>query len=239
MRAFILAGGLGTRLRPVVSGVPKPLAPLDGKAFLEYQLQWLKKNGLREVVFCTGYLGEMIKNFFGNGTARGLRLYYSQEDCPLGTGGALKNAAAYIDGAFLAINGDTLINFELSSLISFHRQKGGLAALVLAPAIYPGGYGLIGTDGEARVVAWRGRTADGEGVRTPVNAGVYILEPEVLDYIPAARKVSLEEEVFPRLAKKRALFALTVDSGFLDIGTPQTYRLAQQLTKNFAQEGHI
>lgn len=237
MRAFILAGGLGTRLRPVVSSVPKPLAPLGGKAFLEYQLHWLKNNGLREIVFCTGYLGEMIETHFGNGAAHGLRLYYSREESPLGTGGALKNAAPYVDGTFLAVNGDTLINLELSALISFHRQKGGLATLVLAPAVYPGAYGRIITDREARVVALQGKTGTGDA-REPVNAGVYLLEPGILNYIPAARKVSLEEEVFPHLAEKRALFVLVVNTGFLDIGTPETYRLAQQAIKKDQEEGY-
>lgn len=227
MRAFILAGGLGTRLRPVVDGIPKSMALLQGKPFLEYQLSWLKKNGFREIILCTGYLSKMIEAYFGCGEILGLRLYYAKEETPLGTAGALKNAASFVDGAFLVVNGDTLIDLELSTLISFHQQKTGTVTLVLARTGQPGSYGQVAIDQEARIVAFLEKPRTNFTSKF-VNAGIYLMEPAILQYIPDHRKVSLELETFPLLVRKRELFTFPVDTTFVDIGTPENYYRLQE-----------
>lgn len=234
MRAFILAGGLGSRLRPLVNHVPKVMAPLRGRPFLEYQLLWLKKNGIREVVLCTGYLGEVIEACFGRGESFGLKLYYSKEKIPLGTAGALKNAAAYVDGTFLVLNGDTLIAIELSSFLSFHRQKTGLATLALTLTEQPGSCGQVVVDQEARIVAFLEKSHTSLSGQL-VNAGLYLMEPKILVHIPAQQCSSLELEIFPRLARRLELFAFSVDTSFIDIGTPENYLRAQNEIGRFCE----
>ncbi len=223
--AVILAGGLGTRLRPVVSDRPKALALVRGRPFLLYLLDWLASWGLERVVLCTGYLGGMVRQ--GLGKRHGpLRLAYSQEAEPLGTGGALRLALPLLDSeTILVANGDSYCPADLAALWKAHQRIGAQATLALTVAADSGRFGRVEVDAAGVVRAFTEKTPGGEpGL---VNAGVYMLQRSLLAGLPGGRALSLEREVFPQLIG-RGLYGWPCGQGFLDIGTPESFALAQE-----------
>jgi NDP-sugar pyrophosphorylase family protein len=231
MQALILAGGLGTRLRPLVSDRPKPLAEVQGKPFLAYQLEQLRAGGLRELVFCVGYLADQIQAYFGDGGAWGVHIAYAVETTPLGTAGAIKNAQRFVNGPFLALNGDSYLELNFQAMVEHHRRQraadprllGTLAAVSVDDA---SAYGTLVLDEAGRIVRFREKDAAGQGW---INGGVYVLEPELLDLIPPKQAVSIEKETFPQaLEQGYRLLAYPVRGFFVDIGTPEGYRRFQQ-----------
>ncbi len=226
MTAVILAGGLGTRLRSVVSDRPKPMAEAGGRPFLEYLIDRLRQQGFRDVVLCVGHLHGQILSHFGDGQRWGVSIRYAVEERPLGTAGAIRNARAYADGPFLVLNGDSYLEVDLRSLIHCHRQQcladslavGTLAAVALQDAA---AYGTLELGEDHCVRSFMEKAVAAAGW---VNGGVYVLEPEVPDWIPTGRPVSIEQETFPLLlASGRHLYACPVEGFFVDIGTPEGY----------------
>jgi NDP-sugar pyrophosphorylase family protein len=218
MRALILAGGLGTRLRRAIGATPKAMAPVAGRPFLEFLLDRSAQAGFRRVVLLTGYGAETIEGYFGTGQERGLEIAYSREPEPLGTGGALRLAASrFPDERFLVMNGDSFFDIALPSLVEAHLLSGALATLALAHAPEPGRFGGVEAETDGRVSRFveKGEPVPG-GL---VNAGIYVIERSVLDAIAPGRAVSLEREVFPALVGQ-GLYAVPFAGSLVDIGVP-------------------
>jgi NDP-sugar pyrophosphorylase family protein len=227
MQALILAGGLGTRLRPVLSDKPKPMATVGGKPFIEYQIAWLKKHEVRDLVLCVGYRHEQIRDYFAGGERWGITIRYSVEEELLGTAGALKLAQKYVTGPFVVLNGDSFFDIDLSKLVQFHQQmkaeRGGVGTLALADMEDARDYGAVTLSAKNEILRFEEKSAIA-GVTKTINAGIYILEPEILDLIPAAQKVSLERETFPSVLQQgHKLFGYRSSGYFIDIGTPRAY----------------
>ncbi len=227
VQAVVLVGGEGTRLRPITSRVPKPVVPLVGRPFVGYILENLARHGVERAVFSAGYLAHALEDAIGDGSRYGLAVRYVVEDQPLGTAGAIKNVQAELDaGPLLAFNGDVLTDVDLTAMGAFHRARGGLATILLARVDDPRRYGLVEIADDGRVAEFVEKPGAEYAVPAHgalINAGVYLLEPEVLDMIPAGRQLSIERGVFPQLAAVGRLYAFVGDTYWRDIGTPDSY----------------
>ena len=221
--AVILAGGLGTRLRPVVADRPKALAMINGRPFLGYLLMQLARAGVREAVICTGYLAEQVRTCFGDSYA-GIRLRYSVETEPLGTGGALRLALPLLAAdSILVVNGDSYFSADLADFHGRHRAAGSLASLLLARVADISRFGAVDLVEGGQIARFEEKgSAAGPGL---INAGVYLLSGEVVRGIPDSGPVSLEREVFPALVG-HGLYGFAQDGKFIDIGTPEDYLAA-------------
>jgi mannose-1-phosphate guanylyltransferase len=223
--AFLLVGGLGTRLRQVIHTIPKPLATIGRSSFLELLLRQLRHQGIHRVVMCTGHLGEQITKEFGAGAAWDLAIEYSQEPHPQGTAGAVKFAEALTYGAsvFLVMNGDSFVDMNFRHFFQFHQEHGGMATLAVRRVVDASRYGLVHVGANGKVAEF----AEKSSSRIPglVNAGVYIFNREVLRHIPEGR-CSLELDVFPNLLAQ-GVYAMEQHGTFIDIGTPEDYLRAQ------------
>ena len=232
IRAFLLVGGLGTRLRSVVQDRPKAMALINGRPFLEYQIDLLRACRIREFVLCVGHMRESITEHFGDGAKWGVHIEYSVERQPLGTGGALKNAQRYVNGPLILMNGDTYLDVDYGRLVEYH--------LGYSDDLVAGTLGVVKVEDCSRfgTVEWEPETAQvkafrekkvGRHSRGWINAGAYVLEPSVLEHIPAGRPTSLEHQVFPTLQRYGALRACPLRGTFVDIGTPEGYRTLDAL----------
>ena len=221
--ALVLVGGLGTRLRPVLSDRPKPLAPVGDRPFVCRILDQLAAAGLREAVLCTGHLGGRVREVLGDRHGP-LDLRYSQEDTPLGTGGALRRAEPLAQGdTVLALNGDSYFGLPLAAYLDWHTGLGLEASLAIRQVEDGSRYGRVEIDGEGRVTSFREKAA-GPGPGW-INAGIYLFAREALRALPADRPVSLEREVLP--AWLHHLRAYRAEGPFLDIGTPESLATAE------------
>ena len=222
-QAVILVGGEGTRLRPVTSRVPKPVAPVVERPFVAYILDNLARHGVERAVFSTGYLAEAIEAVIGDGAGYGLEVVYAVEHEPLGTAGAIANCEAVLDdGSFYVFNGDVLSDVDLSALAATHAAKGGMGTIFLTPVEDPRRYGLVELREDGSVASFLEKPGEWQGTAL-INAGVYVLEPEVMEMIPRGRLFSIERGVFPKLAAAGSLYGY-VDHGYWrDIGTPDSY----------------
>jgi len=221
MKAIILAGGQGKRLRSVINDIPKPMAPIKDKPFLEYLILQLKKQNIKDIIISTGYRGHIIKSYFQDGGNWGINIEYSEEDKPLGTGGALRKAGELIsDEQFIVMNGDSYFDIEFNQLISFHEGKQAVTTIGLAYVETIERYGQveIGNDGEITKFIEKGNSVSSGYI----NGGIYILTSELINKIPLG-KVSLETEVFPNLINE-GLFGVKFKSFFVDIGNPEEYQ---------------
>ena len=242
LEAMILCGGLGTRLRPVVPDVPKCLAPVGGWPFLEYLLCQLRSFGVRKVILCVGYRSEQMAEYFETGERWDVTLMYSVERQLLGTAGALKSAESLISHSpFLALNGDSILEADIPTMIDFHHGRNALATIALARAPVNGRYGSVQTDPQGYVTEFfeKKNPANGSPAGEPghrrINGGLYVFDREIFSLIPhAPPPVSLEEEVFPHLSGRR-ICGFPVDGYFVDIGVPEDYATAQQeIPRRFA-----
>lgn len=217
--AIVLAGGLGIRLRSVVADRPKTLAPAAGKPFLSYVLRYLAHQNIQNVVLSVSYLAGQVRDFAGDGQKWGLKITYSEEQSPLGTGGALRQASQGFSGPFFALNGDTLFLANLEELWRVHRSSGALATLALLRREDGSRRGCVRLEND-RIVAFTEKPA---GVSTTlINAGLYILTPPALASIQPGQKASIEQEIFPRLAANGQLAGQIQEGYFIDIGTPES-----------------
>jgi mannose-1-phosphate guanylyltransferase len=222
VQALILAGGQGTRLRPLTSTLPKPVVPLVGRPFISYMIEWLRGHGVDDVILACGFMAEGVRSVLGDGSSLGVSLRYIEEPEPLGTGGALKYAEELLAERFFMLNGDVLTDIDLSAQLRQHEQTGARATLALIAVEDPSAYGLVRRDGLA-VREFVEKPRPDEIDTNLVNAGAYIIEREVLDEMaPAGTKVSIERDVFPALVG-RGLFGHEVSGYWLDIGTPERY----------------
>ncbi|TET11945.1 nucleoside-diphosphate-sugar pyrophosphorylase [Candidatus Aerophobetes bacterium] len=226
MQSLILTGGLGTRLRKTIGNRPKPMVLIRGRPFLEYLLWQLKKYRLEEVVLCTGYLGTQIKEYFGDGQKWGVSIRYSQERIPLGTGGAIKLAENLVRGdTLLVMNGDSFLNIALDELIEYHYHKKALATLALVEVKNAGAYGVVEIDKKGRILNFLEKSG-GSSSRL-INGGVYVFDRKLMDLIPPGKRVSIEEEIFPRLVGND-FFGMPKKVYFIDIGIPENLKRAQR-----------
>jgi mannose-1-phosphate guanylyltransferase len=235
--AVILVGGQGTRLRPLTETVRKDMLPLVDRPLLAYTFEHLRRYGVRRAIVSCGYMPTQIEQHFG-GAYGDLELEYRVEEEPLGTGGGIGFAARELEGTFFALNGDSLREADLAALVEFHRSRGGKATIMLTPVADPSRYGLVRLAPDGRVRQFLEKPRPEEIDTDLINAGLYVLEPEVLDLIPEGRAVSIEREVFPRLCEEGSVFGLAQPGYWLDVGTPATYLQAHRdvLERTFLTE---
>lgn len=229
MKAVVLVGGEGTRLRPLTLATPKPLLPIANQPFLERQLGWLAAHGVTEVVLSLGYLPDAFVAHFPDATYAGVRIRYAVEPEPRGTAGAIRFAAdvAGIDERFVVCNGDVLTALDLGALVAFHDARGAAATIHLVQVADPSAFGVVPTFDDGEVKAFVEKPPPGQAPTDWINAGTYVLEPSVLERIPAGINVSIERETFPRMLDQRGrLFAWAGDGYWIDIGTPEKYLAA-------------
>ena len=226
LSAAILAGGLGTRLRPVVADRPKVLAKISGRPFLSYLLNQIEPTGIRYAVLCTGYMGEQVQEVFGKSFGH-LKLRYSRESSPLGTAGALRLALPLLASeTVLILNGDSFCQFELDSFWAWHRDRDAEATLLLTHVSNTARYGRVHVDNNGRILSFEEKNGnDGPGW---ISAGVYLIERQLLDGIPVNREVSVEREMFPAWCKAGIVYGCRSGGGFLDIGTPESLAQAER-----------
>jgi mannose-1-phosphate guanylyltransferase len=223
VQALILAGGEGTRLRPLTSTIPKPVVPLGDRPFIAYMIEWLRRHGVDDVILACGFMADGVRAVLGEGSELGVRLRYVEEPEPLGTGGALKYAEELLHGRFLMLNGDVLTDIDLTAQLEQHERTKARATLALVAVEDPSGYGLVRLAADRAVTEFVEKPDESEIDTNLINAGAYVLERDVLDEMPAAgTNVSIERDVFPRLVG-RGLFGHPADGYWLDIGTPERY----------------
>jgi mannose-1-phosphate guanylyltransferase len=225
--AVILVGGQGTRLRPLTETTRKDMLPLVDRPLLAYTFEHLRRHGVRRAVVSCGYMPTQIEEHFGDAYGE-LALEYRVEEEPLGTGGGIGYAARGLDSTFFALNGDSLREADLGQLVDFHRESGGKATIMLTPVADPSRYGLVRLAPDGRVRQFLEKPRPEEIDTDLINAGLYVLEPEVLDLIPEGRAVSIEREVFPRLCEEGSVFGLAQPGYWLDVGTPESYLQAHR-----------
>lgn len=224
MQALILAGGKGTRLRPLTIHTPKPVVPIVNRPFLNYQIDLLKRAGVKDITLSLSYQPGKIEELFADGQDYGVRIHYAVEATPLGTGGAYKNAQAYLKETAIVFNGDVLTDMDLARIVAFHKEKKAAATLVLVPVSDVSAYGVVETDEDGRVRRFLEKPKPGETHCNTINAGCYILEPSILDYVPEGETYSFEYQVFPQiLAAGERIYSYVWNDYWLDIGTPERY----------------
>lgn len=224
MKALFLAGGKGTRLRPLTDHLPKPMVPVMGRPLLERSLEELRECGVSEVVFSTCYRADDIQKYFSANQDGRVTIRYVSEDIPLGTGGAIKNCANYFDGTFLIFNSDIVSNLDLKDLIRFHKAKQADVTIAATRVSNPSSYGVIEYDEFGFATSFTEKPKPGEEKSDFINAGIYVFEPRVLDLIPSNRVVSVEKEIFPALLQNGYKIAVYRGGTYwIDIGTPEKY----------------
>jgi NDP-sugar pyrophosphorylase family protein len=224
MQALILAGGKGTRLRPLTMHTPKPIVPIANQPFLLYQLELLKRADVRDVILSLSYQPQKIEDKLGDGTDFNVRISYAVEASPLGTAGAYRNAASMISETTVVFNGDVLTDIDMNEVIRTHRERQAAATIVLAPVPNPTAYGLVETDADGRVRRFLEKPKPEEVTCDTINAGIYILEPRVLDYVPEGEPFMFEYGVFPQLLEREEPFFAYIWRGYWrDIGTASSY----------------
>lgn len=227
MPAVIMAGGKGTRLRPLTCNTPKALIPILGRPVMAYSLDLLARYGFRDVAVTLQHLSDQIRECFGQGDAWGVKLHYFEETVPLGTAGGVKNAASVLKETFVVISGDALTDFDLEAALHFHRQRGALATIILTRVDNPLEYGVVLTKPDGRIERFLEKPNWGEVFSDTVNTGIYLLEPEVLELIPDNHVFDFSRDLFPRiLAAKLPFFGFIADGYWSDIGDLLQYRQA-------------
>ena len=227
MHAVLLVGGEGTRLRPLTDNTPKPMLTLVDRPFINHQLDHLKRHGVTDVILSCGYLPDVVERFFGDGSAFGMRITYVVDPFPLGTAGAVKNAESHLDGEpFFVFNGDILTDLDLTALRHAHGASGAQGTIALTPVSDPSAFGLVRLNPDHSVEAFLEKPSPDvlrPGEPFNINAGTYLLDPEVLAAIPAEEKTSIERDTFPVVAERGALYGFPSDAYWRDIGTHRSY----------------
>ncbi len=227
MKGVILAGGKGTRLRPLTCNLPKPMLPLLNKPVMEYSLELLKQHGIEEIAVTVQYMGNAIQNYFGDGSKWGVKLHYFEDSPPLGTAGSVKQAEAFLDEPFVVISGDALTDFQLSRGMDFHRTEERLVTIFLKEVSHPLDFGLAVTEEDGRIVKYIEKPGWNEVVSNTVNTGIYIMNPEIFSYMERHMFYDFSHDIFPRLLEeKKNIYGYLSDGYWLDIGTFPQYRQA-------------
>ena len=221
MKAIVLAGGEGTRLKPLTYKRPKPLMPVAGRPCIEYVIRSLVSSGFQEIITTTAYLSDTLIKTIGDGLDYHASILYSFESTPAGTAGAVRRVADFIDDTFVVASGDILADVDLRSLYDFHKRKGGVVTIALTEVEDPTQYGIVGLDAKGRVQKFKEKPTKEEAFSRLVNAGIYICEPEILDFIPADEKFDFSKDLFPKLLSKGlALYGQRLEGVWVDIGRP-------------------
>lgn len=226
MKAILLAGGKGTRLRPLTVHTPKPIVPIFNRAFLHYQIDLLKQlPEIDEVILSLNYQPRRIEEIFGDGAGLGIKIRYVVEPMPLGTAGAVRYAGDSLTESVLVFNGDVLTEVDLPAVLRLHRERKARATIVLTPVEHPAAYGLVETDANGNVKRFLEKPKPEAITCNTINAGIYVLEPETFDRIPQGTTWSIERSYFPSLIERKETFVAHVCPGYwIDIGTPAKYR---------------
>ena len=225
MKAILLAGGKGTRLRPLTVHTPKPIVPIFNRPFLYYQIDLLRQVAeIDEVILSLNYQPRRIEEIFGEGEGLGVKLRYVVEPMPLGTGGAIRYAGDSLTESVVVFNGDVLTQVDLGAVLRLHRERKAKATIVLTPVENPRAYGLVETDPVANVKRFLEKPGEDEITCNTINAGIYVLEPETFDRIPKDTAWSIERSYFPSLIERGETFVAYIYDGYwIDIGTPAKY----------------
>lgn len=225
MKAILLAGGKGTRLRPLTLHTPKPVVPIFDRAFLHYQIDLLRQlPEIDEVILSLNYQPRRIEEVFGDGAGTGVRIRYVVEPSPLGTGGAIRYAAQGVTDTLIVFNGDVMTNVDVAAVVDLHRARKAKATIVLTPVDNPTAYGLVETEPDGRVRRFLEKPNPDEITCDTINAGIYVLEPDTFDRIPKDVSYSIERAYFPSLIERNEPFLAYIDRGYwIDIGTPEKY----------------
>ena len=226
MKAILLAGGKGTRLRPLTIHTPKPIVPIFNRPFLHYQIDLLKQvPEIDEVILSLNYQPRRIEEIFGDGADVGIKIRYVVEPAPLGTAGAIKYAGDNLTESVVVFNGDVLTEIDLAAVIRLHRERQARATIVLTPVDNPTAYGLVETDAQGNIERFLEKPKPDEITTNNINAGIYVLEPDTFDRIPSDVAWSIERSYFPSLIERGETFVGYVYDGYwIDIGTPEKYR---------------
>ena len=229
MKAVVMAGGEGTRLRPMTVSMPKPLLPIVNKPIMEHVLRLLARHGFNETVVTVQFLASLVRNYFGDGEDFGMTLHYATEETPLGTAGSVKNAEEMLrDDTFLVISGDALTDFDLTELVKFHHDKGALVTVCLTRVPDPLEFGITIVDEEQRVQRFLEKPTWGQVFSDTVNTGIYVMEPEVFDYVAADEQVDWSGDVFPKLLEAGLpVYGYVAEGYWEDVGTHESYMRAQ------------
>lgn len=233
MKAVILAGGLGTRLQPYTTFLPKAMLPLGEKPLLEHLIEWIKKNRIDSIVLCVSYLRKTIEDYFEDGGRFGVKIEYAVADRPLATAGQLKTAEDLIDDTFVCMYGDSIFEFSLKGMIDYHRRKKSFVTMGLFEYKTKLQYGFIDMDRNNKVKAWREKPE----VKGNINIGCYVMDPGIFNLIPEGKPSGMDTIIRTALAKKKKVSGFLIKKGFIDIGDKTSYRSAYQ--RYVERLGHI
>src|ERR1700722_1179530 len=229
MKAVIMAGGEGTRLRPLTSNQPKPMMPIVNRPMMEHIVELLKKHGFDDIVVTVAFQANAIRTYFGNGSEFGVRMVYATEENPLGTAGSVRNAMDELVESFLVISGDVVTDLDLAAIVEFHREKKALATIALKAMENPLEFGIVITHDDGSIERFLEKPTWGQVFSDTINTGIYVLEPEVFDYIEPAKPVDFSADVFPRLLEEgKPLFGYVAEGYWEDVGTLDAYIKAHQ-----------
>ncbi|MGH9088077.1 MAG: sugar phosphate nucleotidyltransferase [Acidimicrobiales bacterium] len=229
MKAVIMAGGEGTRLRPLTSNQPKPMLPMANRPMMEHVVGLLRQHGMTDIVVTVAFMANAIRTYFGDGSELGVRMVYATEETPLGTAGSVLNAREELDEPFLVISGDVLTDIDLSVVVDFHQRKGALATLALCAVENPLEFGIVIADEDGNVERFLEKPTWGQVFSDTINTGIFVLEPEIFDFIPEGRSVDFSGEVFPNVLESGRPIAGYVAEGYWeDVGTTEAYLRAHQ-----------
>ena len=232
MKAVILAGGLGTRLRPLTNKKPKTMLPLGKKPLLEHLIMWIKKNGVKDIVLCVSYLHETIEKYFGDGSKFGVKIEYAISSKPLGDAGQLKTAQKLIDDTFVCVYGDSLFDFNLRKMIVEHKKKKSFATMSLCEHKTSIKYGVIDTKSNGKVLAWNEKPE----IKSKINMGCYVMEPTILNFIPKNKMYGMDNVIKKAISKRKIVNSVLVRNGFIDVGDKKTY---EKLRLEYRKRGKI
>lgn len=224
MKAVILAGGLGTRLQPYTTFLPKPMLPLGEKPLLEHLIEWLRRNKVDEIVLCVSYLRKTIEDYFEDGARFGVKIEYAIADRPLATAGQLKTAEPLVNDTFVCVYGDSVFNFDLKKMIMQHKTKKSFITMSLHQYKTNLKYGVIETNKSGKVTAWNEKPE----IKANINIGCYVMEPEIFSYIPQNKPYGMDDVIKKALAKKKDVGSFIIKNGFIDIGDKASYKKAYQ-----------
>lgn len=224
MKAVVLVGGLGTRLRPLTCNTPKPMIPLVNQPFIEYMLTSLRDQGIDEVILAVQYLADRFRSHLGDGSRLGMKVHIVEEPHPLGTAGAVKNVEHMLDDTVFVFNGDVMTDLDLQAMLAFHRKRQSKVTISLTPVEDPTAFGLVETEADGQVRRFLEKPRPEDVTTNLINAGTYVIEPEVFRYVPAGEPHMFERGLFPNLlAANEPMFGYPSTAYWTDIGKPQTY----------------
>ncbi|HWC10620.1 MAG TPA: sugar phosphate nucleotidyltransferase, partial [Acidimicrobiales bacterium] len=224
MKAVIMAGGEGTRLRPLTSNTPKPLIPLVNRPMMDHIVRLLKRHGFDDIVVTLAFLPQSVRSYFGDGEEWGVRMVYATEETPLGTAGSVGNAKAELDEPFLVISGDVLTDIDIGAVVDFHKDRGAMATIALKSVENPLEFGIVITRDDGSIERFLEKPSWGQVFSDNVNTGIYVLEPEIFDYIPEGKSVDFSDDVFPAILEaEKPLFGFVADGYWEDVGTLDAY----------------